>query len=100
MQLKDPALLRKDALVDGAWIAADSGKRFAVTNPASGAHCAVLVDRLAGLRNPGQLTRLPDEDGPRPGFAGGRYQDEQGRVWQEIDLALLARQEQFLAIAD
>jgi twitching motility protein PilI len=52
------------------------------------------------LRNPGQLTRLPDEDGPRPGFAGGRYQDEQGRVWQEIDLALLARQEQFLAIAD
>lgn len=74
--------------------------RLLALNPASGAHCAVLVDRLAGLRNPGQLTRLPEEDGPRPGFAGGRYQDEQGRVWQEIDLALLARQEQFLAIAD
>ncbi len=44
MQLKDPALLRKDAFVDGAWIAADSGKRFAVTNPASGAHIADVPD--------------------------------------------------------
>ncbi len=44
MQLKDPALLRKDAFVDGAWIAADSGKRFAVRNPASGAHIADVPD--------------------------------------------------------
>ena len=36
MQLKDPTLLRKDALVEGAWIGADSQKRFAVTNPANG----------------------------------------------------------------
>src|SRR5689334_10329501 len=44
MQLKDPALLRKDAFVDGAWIAADSGKRFAVTNPANGAKIADVPD--------------------------------------------------------
>ena len=44
MQLKDPALLRKDAFVDGAWIAADSGKRFDVTNPANGAHIADVPD--------------------------------------------------------
>ena len=44
MQLKDPALLRKDAFVDGAWIAADSGKRFAVTNPANGALVAEVPD--------------------------------------------------------
>jgi succinate-semialdehyde dehydrogenase/glutarate-semialdehyde dehydrogenase len=44
MQLKDPALLRKDAFVDGTWIAADSGLRFAVTNPANGAHIADVPD--------------------------------------------------------
>ena len=44
MQLKDPALLRKDAFVDGAWIAADGGKRFAVTNPADGALVAEVPD--------------------------------------------------------
>ena len=35
----------------------------------------------------------------RPAFAGGRWRDAQGRPWQEIDLAALARNEQFLAIA-
>ena len=44
MQLKDPALLRKDAFVDGAWIGADGGKRFAVTNPANGAVVAEVPD--------------------------------------------------------
>jgi succinate-semialdehyde dehydrogenase/glutarate-semialdehyde dehydrogenase len=44
MQLKDPALLRKEAFVDGAWIAADSGKRFAVANPANGAKIAEVPD--------------------------------------------------------
>ena len=73
--------------------------RLLTLNPAHGGHCALLVDRLAGLRNPGQLTRLPDPAGPRPAFAGALYRDTQGQVWQEIDLAALAQQEQFLAIA-
>lgn len=73
--------------------------RLLAFNPATGGHCAVLVDRLAGLRNPSQLTRLPDADAHRPAFAGARYRDAQGQVWQEIDLATLAQQDQFLAIA-
>jgi twitching motility protein PilI len=73
--------------------------RLLALNPGSGGHCAVLVDRLAGLRNPGQLTLLPDSEHQRPSFAGPRYRDTQGLVWQEIDLAALAQQEQFLAIA-
>jgi succinate-semialdehyde dehydrogenase/glutarate-semialdehyde dehydrogenase len=44
MQLKDPGLLRSEAFVDGAWAGADSGKRFAVTNPASGAVIASVPD--------------------------------------------------------
>ena len=73
--------------------------RLLAFNPASGSHCAVLVDRLAGLRNASQLTRLPDADGRRPAFAGPQYRDNTGRVWQEIDLARLAQQDQFLGIA-
>jgi twitching motility protein PilI len=74
--------------------------RLLALNPSSGGHCAVLVDRLAGLRNPGQLTRLPDTAAQqRPSFAGARYRDTQGLVWQELDLAALAQQEQFLGIA-
>ncbi len=34
--LKDPALLRQDAFINGAWQTADSGERFPVHNPATG----------------------------------------------------------------
>ena len=73
--------------------------RLLALNPGTGGHCAVLIDRLAGLRNPGQLTRLPDPPQARPSFAGAVYRDTQGLVWQELDLAALAQQEQFLGIA-
>jgi twitching motility protein PilI len=71
-------------------------------NATHGAHCAVLIDRLAGLRSATQLTaedEAPAERALRPGFAGARWRDADGRVWQEIDLAALAHYEQFLAIA-
>jgi twitching motility protein PilI len=77
--------------------------RLLAFNPSLGSHCAVLIDRLAGLRNRQQLQPDTPEaaDGPpRPAFAaGGRWRDADGRVWQEIDLAALARHELFLAIA-
>jgi twitching motility protein PilI len=76
--------------------------RLLAFNPRLGSHCAVLVDRLAGLRSRQQLQpdTDPAEAAPRPEFAaGGRWRDADGRAWQEIDLAALARHEQFLAIA-
>ena len=36
LKLKDETLLRADAYVDGAWVSAGSGNRFAVTNKATG----------------------------------------------------------------
>ena len=35
--LKDPSLFRNQSYIDGAWVEADSGKRFDVDNPADGA---------------------------------------------------------------
>jgi twitching motility protein PilI len=79
--------------------AAREAARLLALNPALGALCALRVDRLAGLRNAEQLQAEPTPTGPRPSFARGCWRDGQGRVWQEIDVAALAANEQFLAIA-
>ena len=72
--------------------------RLIALNPSVGLNCALLVDRLAGLRNADQLTAVPAADARRPGFAGGRWRDAEGRIWQEIFLSSLAEDEQFLGI--
>jgi twitching motility protein PilI len=64
-----------------------------------GSHCALLIEKLAGLRSAEQLSAEPVDAGPRPSFAGARWRDTDGRVWQEIDLPALAQNEQFLGIA-
>jgi len=69
-------------------------------NPALGSHAALLVDRLAGLRNPAQLQPVPQEPGiEQPAFATGVWQDTAGRRWQGIDLSALSAHPHFLAIA-
>jgi twitching motility protein PilI len=72
--------------------------RLLAFNPSLGTHCAVLIDRLAGLRGAHQLTAVAPPAGQRPGFALGLWADADGRQWQELDLAALARHPQFLAI--
>ena len=44
--------------------------RLLAFNAQLGAHCAVVVDRLAGLRNAEQLQPVPEDGQPRPAFAG------------------------------
>ena len=62
-------------------------------------NCALLVDRLAGLRSDEQLPLAPAQPaGPLPRFAGALRRDEAGRTWQEINLEALSRQENFLHI--
>jgi twitching motility protein PilI len=78
---------------------ADRGKLVAF-NSALGINGALLIDRLEGLRH-AQDMRVDAESHdnvPRPAFAPARWLDAAGRAWQEIDLAALARQPQFLAI--
>jgi twitching motility protein PilI len=81
--------------------------RLLALNPALGVNCALLVDRLAGLRNADQLSAVKsaaagddtDTESTQPSFAGPRWRDSEGRVWQEIELAALAGHEQFLGVA-
>ena len=73
--------------------------RLLAFNAALGSHCALWVDRLAGLRGAHQLRAAPTPGPARPAFAVALWHDAEGRAWQEIDLAALAAHEQFLAIA-
>lgn len=44
LKLKDEALLKRDAHIDGAWVKADTKARFAVKNPSSGETLADVAD--------------------------------------------------------
>jgi twitching motility protein PilI len=74
--------------------------RLVVFNPTYELNCALLVDRLAGLRSADQLTADPGESRARPRFAGERYKDAGGKVWQELNLAALATDDAFMRIVD
>lgn len=79
---------------------ARAGAQFVMLNPSLRVNAAILVDRLAGLRDSEQLERLAHNGSdPRPGFAGSAWRDAQGRVWQELNLAALAQDPQFLDVA-
>ena len=74
--------------------------RLVALNSSLGLNLALLVDRLEGLRHEAGLQRLDcDDNVPLPAMAQTRWRDAAQRVWQEINLAELARQPQFLAIA-
>lgn len=72
--------------------------RLIALNPSIGLNCALLVDRLAGLRSAEQLSTDEADASPKPTFAGARMRDRDGRAWQEILLSSLAEDEQFLGI--
>jgi twitching motility protein PilI len=68
-------------------------------NPSLQINAALLVDRLSGLRAENQLSAdATPVAGQRPPFVGLGYRDGAGRLWQELNLTELARDEAFLRI--
>lgn len=67
-------------------------------NTALEINCALLVDRLAGLRSAEHLAAEPVTEQAHPSFVGGRFRDATGRLWQELRLSELARHDTFLRI--
>lgn len=72
--------------------------RLVALNPVLDCNCALLVDRLLGLRAEEHMRVSPDGR-TRPAFATLRRVDGDGRRWQELDLAALAADEVFLKVA-
>ena len=73
--------------------------RLVVLNSGLDINCALLIDRLSGLRNQDAFSDFSRKDDDAPAFFGNRYVDLSGQAWQEINLQLLAQQAHFLTIA-
>ncbi len=62
-------------------------------------NCALLVDALAGLRNPDAFSGFEAPAPDAPAYFGNAYTDSAGQLWQEINLQSLSRLPQFLNIS-
>ena len=76
------------------------GAQLVALNPSLRVNGALRVDRLLGLRDAAQMQAVPGAVDGQPGFAGGRWRDPQGRIWQPLDLAALAADARFLDVAE
>jgi twitching motility protein PilI len=54
----------------------------------------LLVERSLGLRNPAQLK--PCLGAVQTAWVRSQYEDEDGKIWRELDLGALVQQEEFL----
>lgn len=72
--------------------------RLVAVNQALGSTCALLVDRLSGLRGHDAFTQSEPPGPQAPVYFGQRYTDAQGQLWQELNLQLLCSQERFIHI--
>ncbi len=73
--------------------------RLVALNAALEVNCALLIDRLAGLRNAEAFTSSAQPPEGAPGYFGSGYTDANGAFWQEINLQALSQQPQFLSIS-
>lgn len=67
-------------------------------NAALGVNCALLVDTLAGLRNPDAFSGPQSPSEAAPAYLGNRFTDAQGEHWQEINIQTLSQTPRFLHI--
>ena len=72
--------------------------RLIALNSALVINCALLIDRLSGLRNQDAFVDFSEKAVDAPAFFGNRYVDSFGQTWQELNLQILARQAHFLTI--
>lgn len=73
-------------------------QRVVTLNAVLDVNCALLVDGLAGLRNPQVFTASLPPEPDAPAFFGNRFTDAQGQPWQEINLQALSQHPGFLSI--
>ncbi len=72
--------------------------RLIALNAGLDINCALLIDRLSGLRNQEAFNDYAEKAKDAPAFFGNRYIDFSGQSWQEINLQVLAQQAHFLTV--
>jgi len=73
--------------------------RLVALNATLEVNCALLIDRLAGLRNLDAFSSSSEPSEGAPEYFGSGYTDANGAYWQEINLQALSQQPQFLSIS-
>ncbi len=78
--------------------AARAQSRMVAFNELLEVNCALLVDRLVGLRGVEAFTASEPPGSEAPDWLGHAYTDEAGERWQEVNLQAMAQQPRFLSI--
>jgi twitching motility protein PilI len=78
--------------------AARAQSRMVALNELLEVNCALLIDRLVGLRGVDAFVASQAPDGDAPAWFGHTYIDAAGARWQEINLQALSQQPRFLSI--
>ena len=73
--------------------------RLVALNSTLDVNCALLIERLSGLRNLDAFSTSCDAPQGSPEYFGSGYTDASGAYWQEINLQTLSQQPQFLSIS-
>jgi twitching motility protein PilI len=73
--------------------------RLVALNTALEVNCALLIDRLAGLRKLDSFSSSSEAPEGSPGYFGSGYTDANGAYWQEVNLQALSQQPEFLSIS-
>ena len=72
--------------------------RLVALNPLLETNCALLVDRLLGLRTTDAVASSAPPDQAAAPYFGHVYTDLEGRQWQELNLQALSQHQAFLGI--
>ena len=86
------------AFLGGAATVPGAENRLLLIGQPHGVNVALLVTRLAGLRNLGELEALENGNDASP-WATNAWRDREGQVWQELDCARLLAHRDFLDVA-
>jgi twitching motility protein PilI len=73
-------------------------RRLITFSPKLGFNCALLADRVLGLRKSSEMSGVdrPASAQPMPAWADHQFDDAHGQRWTMLDLAQLVREPRFL----
>jgi len=78
----------------GAGDSAPAERRLITFAPGLGFNCALLAERVLGLRKLADMTQAPADDGA-PAWRSQQFRDGDGQQWMRLDLALLVQEPRF-----
>jgi len=81
----------------GGGEAAPAERRLISFAPALGFNCALLVERVLGLRKLADMEETPAADGA-PAWCQQQFREADGQQWSRIDLTQLVREPRFVQV--